>query len=58
VKAVRYYGKGDVRFEDNVPEPELRPGTVMVAPAWTGLCGSDLHLYFEGPIPPAPPSTT
>ncbi|AHH17578.1 alcohol dehydrogenase-like protein [Nocardia nova SH22a] len=58
MKAVRYYGKGDVRFEDGVPEPELRPGTVMVAPAWTGLCGSDLHLYFEGPIPPAPPSTT
>ncbi|MGM7645915.1 alcohol dehydrogenase catalytic domain-containing protein [Nocardia sp. JW2] len=39
-----------------MPEPELRPGTVMVAPAWTGLCGSDLHLYFEGPLVPVSPT--
>ncbi|WP_440712437.1 2,3-butanediol dehydrogenase [Gordonia sp. FQ] len=58
MKAVRYYGKGDVRVETDVPEPELRPGGVLVKPAFTGLCGSDLHLYYNGAIPPAPPSTT
>ncbi|MEV0685548.1 2,3-butanediol dehydrogenase [Nocardia sp. NPDC050378] len=56
MKAVRYYGKGDVRFETDVPEPELLPGTIMIAPAWTGLCGSDLHLYFEGPLVPVSPT--
>lgn len=53
MKAVMFYGKEDVRLEE-VPAPELRPGTVRVRPAWTGICGSDLHLYFDGPFPPAP----
>ncbi|WP_127573833.1 2,3-butanediol dehydrogenase [Georgenia faecalis] len=53
MKAVRYYGKEDLRIED-VPEQELVPGTVRIAPAWTGICGSDLHLYLDGPLPPAP----
>ncbi|GAA2529267.1 2,3-butanediol dehydrogenase [Rarobacter incanus] len=53
MKAIRYYGKQDVRYED-VPDPVLQPGTVKIKPAWCGICGSDLHLYFEGPIPPAP----
>ena len=53
MKAVMYYGKEDLRIED-IPEPELRPGTVKIAPAFNGICGSDLHLYHGGPIPPAP----
>ncbi len=56
MKAVRYYGKEDVRLDDT-PEPEVGPGQVKVAPAWNGICGSDLHLYFDGPIPPAPFTT-
>lgn len=55
MKALRYYGKGDVRMETDVPDPELGPGKVLVKPAFTGLCGSDLHLYFHGPIPPTSP---
>ncbi|MGW4346723.1 2,3-butanediol dehydrogenase [Streptomyces sp. NPDC004690] len=58
MKAVRYYGKGDVRIENDVPDPVLQPGTVMVRPAWTGLCGTDLHMFFEGPFPPCPPNST
>jgi (R,R)-butanediol dehydrogenase/meso-butanediol dehydrogenase/diacetyl reductase len=53
MKAVRYYGKEDIRIED-VEEPKTRPGTVRIAPAFNGICGSDLHLYHDGPIPPAP----
>ncbi|MFT4199255.1 2,3-butanediol dehydrogenase [Gordonia sp. (in: high G+C Gram-positive bacteria)] len=56
MKALRYYGKGDVRMED-VPEPTIGPGRVLVKPAFTGLCGSDLHLYFHGPIPPNSPAS-
>lgn len=53
MKAVRYYGKEDVRIDD-VEEPELTPGTVKIEPAFNGICGSDLSLYFSGVIPPAP----
>lgn len=55
MKAVRYYGKEDVRIEE-VEEPQTRPGTVKIAPAFNGICGSDLHLYHDGPMPPAPTS--
>ena len=51
MRAVRYHGRGDVRIED-VPEPVLGPGGVRVAPAWTGICGTDLHLFQDGPFPP------
>lgn len=56
MRAARYYGKADVRIED-IEEPVLRPGTVKIAPAFNGICGSDLHLYHGGPIPPAPGTT-
>lgn len=47
MKALMYYGKENVRIED-VPEPELKPGTIKVHPAFTGICGGDLHLYYDG----------
>lgn len=53
MKAALYYGKEDIRIED-VEEPQTRPGAVKIKPAWNGICGSDLQLYFDGPIPPAP----
>ncbi|MDJ1369983.1 2,3-butanediol dehydrogenase [Gulosibacter molinativorax] len=56
MRAARYYGKEDVRVEE-IEEPTVRPGTVKIAPAFNGICGSDLHLYHGGPIPPAPTET-
>lgn len=53
MKAVMYYGREDVRLED-IEDPPVRPGTVKITPAYNGICGSDLHLYHDGPIPPAP----
>lgn len=53
MKAARYYGKEDLRIED-IEEPALVPGGVKIAPAFNGICGSDLTLYFHGPVPPAP----
>lgn len=43
-----------MRLED-VPEPEIRPGSVKVKVDWCGICGTDLHEYLAGPIfiPPA-----
>jgi (R,R)-butanediol dehydrogenase / meso-butanediol dehydrogenase / diacetyl reductase len=49
MKAARFHAQRDLRIED-VPEPELRPGTVKIAVAWCGICGTDLHEFLEGPI--------
>lgn len=49
MKAARYYDRQDIRIED-IPEPELIPGTVAIDVAWCGICGTDLHEYLEGPI--------
>ena len=49
MKVARYYGKEDVRIEE-IAEPELRPGTVKIIPAFNGICGSDLHLFHNGPM--------
>jgi (R,R)-butanediol dehydrogenase / meso-butanediol dehydrogenase / diacetyl reductase len=56
VKAAVYYGNSDLRIED-VPEPSARPGTVKVKVSRNGICGTDLHEYFDGPIfiPPTDP---
>ncbi|MCR8670576.1 2,3-butanediol dehydrogenase [Agrococcus sp. HG114] len=57
MKAAMYYGREDIRVEE-VDEPETRPGTVKIRPAFNGICGSDLHLFHEGPMPPAPSTDT
>jgi threonine dehydrogenase-like Zn-dependent dehydrogenase len=50
MKAVCWYGKGDVRVE-TVPEPCLcNPRDAIVKTTLTAICGSDLHLY-DGYIP-------
>jgi (R,R)-butanediol dehydrogenase/meso-butanediol dehydrogenase/diacetyl reductase len=47
MKAVPYYGKEDLRVED-IPEMEMRADAIKIAPKFVGLCGSDLHLYYDG----------
>ena len=49
MKAARYYGQGDIRIDD-IPEPTPGPGQVQIAVDWCGICGSDLHEYYDGPI--------
>ena len=48
VKAARYYGMRDVRIED-VEVPRPGPGEVQIEVALNGICGTDLHEYFDGP---------
>jgi (R,R)-butanediol dehydrogenase/meso-butanediol dehydrogenase/diacetyl reductase len=49
MKAMRYHGKHDLRVED-IPTPSVRPGTVKIKVQWTGICGTDLHEFEDGPI--------
>ena len=50
MKAVRYYGRKDIRVE-TVKEPNgFGPDQLLVKPLWTGICGTDLHEYIAGPI--------
>jgi threonine dehydrogenase-like Zn-dependent dehydrogenase len=50
MKAVCWYGTGDVRIE-RVPDPTiLNPRDAIVRVTTTAICGSDLHL-FNGFIP-------
>jgi (R,R)-butanediol dehydrogenase/meso-butanediol dehydrogenase/diacetyl reductase len=49
MRAARYYGRCDVRLED-VPEPKVRAGEVKLRVLYNGICGSDLHEYYDGPI--------
>ena len=45
MKALRWYGHGDVRVE-TVPDPKiLEPTDVIVQITSTAICGSDLHIY-------------
>ncbi|TPX16834.1 uncharacterized protein E0L32_003396 [Thyridium curvatum] len=48
MRAARYYGKEDIRIEQ-IPSPSIKPGQVKIAPAFVGICGTDLHEYLGGP---------
>src|SRR5688500_825918 len=50
MRAVCWYGTGDVRVE-TVPEPRIcNPRDAIIQITLTAICGSDLHLY-DGYIP-------
>ncbi len=46
MRALRHHGVGSLQLEE-VPEPALRPGEVVVAVGACGVCGSDLH-FLDG----------
>lgn len=46
MKAVRFYGKEDVRIEV-IDEPAPGPGQVKLRNAFTGICGTDLHVFYN-----------
>jgi len=48
MRAARYYGIQDVRIEE-VPEPSPDAGEVQVNISFNGICGTDLHEYYDGP---------
>ena len=49
MRAVVYHGQRDIRITD-VPDPQVGPGQVALRIGYNGICGTDLHEYFAGPI--------
>jgi (R,R)-butanediol dehydrogenase/meso-butanediol dehydrogenase/diacetyl reductase len=49
MKALRWYAKKDLRYED-VPEPSPGPGQIKVKVNLAGICGTDLKEYTDGPV--------
>ncbi|KAG9256232.1 chaperonin 10-like protein [Emericellopsis atlantica] len=47
MQAVRYHGQRDVRLE-TIDRPDLRPGSVRIAPKFCGICGTDVHEFLGG----------
>jgi (R,R)-butanediol dehydrogenase / meso-butanediol dehydrogenase / diacetyl reductase len=60
VRAVRWHGRGDVRYERVPDAPEPGADEVRVRVAWCGICGTDVHEYLHGPfvIPTRPHPVT
>ena len=49
MKAMRLYGKRDMRFED-MPVPACGPGKVLIKTLFCGVCGSDPPRVLDGEI--------
>jgi len=49
MRAAVYHGREDLRLEE-VPEPVAQRGEVKLRVLFNGICGSDLHEYYDGPI--------
>jgi (R,R)-butanediol dehydrogenase / meso-butanediol dehydrogenase / diacetyl reductase len=48
MKALRWYAKQDLRYED-MPEPVPGPGQVKINVHLAGICGTDMKEYTSGP---------
>lgn len=46
MRAAVFHASEDVRIEE-VPEPEPQPGQVKLRNAFVGICGSDLHVFYD-----------
>lgn len=49
MKASRYYGKRDIRFEE-IDVPKIAPDEALIKVMRCGICGTDLHEYTHGPL--------
>lgn len=47
MKAARYYGKRDIRFEE-IDEPKIKSDEALIQVKRCGICGTDLHEYVFG----------
>jgi len=53
MKAARFYEVGKPLVIEEVPTPQPGPGEVLVKVKACGICGSDIHIVYEGVTPTA-----
>lgn len=46
-----FQGIHDIKVEERT-KPEITPDSVIIRVDKTGICGTDLHIYHEGLVPP------
>ena len=49
MRAAVFHGREDLRLED-IPEPRTGKGEVKLKVLYNGICGSDLHEFYHGPL--------
>jgi (R,R)-butanediol dehydrogenase/meso-butanediol dehydrogenase/diacetyl reductase len=49
MRAAVYHGRQDLRLQE-LPEPAPERDEVKLRVLYNGICGSDLHEYYDGPI--------
>jgi len=45
MEAAVFYGKGDIRYDDAYPMPEVKDNEVLIRVKACGVCGTDLHIF-------------
>ncbi len=53
LKAARFYRGGDPLKVEMVPVPRLDGNEVLLNVKACGICGSDIHIVYEGVTPTA-----
>jgi len=53
MKSARFYKVGEPLKIDLIPIPQLEQGDVLVNVKACGICGSDIHIVYEGVTPTA-----
>ena len=51
MKAAVYTAVKTIEFQDR-PMLKAGPGEVVIKIKYCGICGTDVHIYFEGILPP------
>jgi (R,R)-butanediol dehydrogenase / meso-butanediol dehydrogenase / diacetyl reductase len=49
MRAALYHGPGDVRVAE-IAEPEVGVDQVLIKVELCGICGTDLHEFYDGPV--------
>jgi 2-desacetyl-2-hydroxyethyl bacteriochlorophyllide A dehydrogenase len=53
MKAAHFYQVGKPLVVEEIPRPQPGPGEVLVRVKACGICGSDIHIVYEGVTPTA-----
>jgi alcohol dehydrogenase, propanol-preferring len=53
MKAARFYQVGQPLLLEEVPRPQPGPEEVLIRVKACGICGSDIHIVYEGVTPTA-----